>query len=393
MTQELALVLVVSWLSALLLTPLVMRLATAYGILDHPDLRKGHATPVPYMGGIAVFASMAFGIAAFSFLSEPIWQGLWGWSSLGALGLGTAAIVALGAWDDLRDVRAPIKAAVQTAVAIATWWVGFRVSAVELPFGWVLIDTPMLSFLVTVAWIVVVTNAFNLIDGVDGLAAGTSIAAALTIYLLAAHENATVPLVASLALSGSLAGFLRFNLPPAKIYLGDAGAMGIGYTTAVLSISSFQKSPTAVVLIVPLLILGLPLLDTLLAILRRAWNHLRDQGLSGLHPGDVVRAVMRADRGHIHDLLLRSGWSVRSVLLILYLISAGLGAIALWTRTASATLRWSLWLGLMLAGFGVLTWVRRRAERLEQLALARDVAATPDLGAPVPSDSPHRAAG
>jgi UDP-GlcNAc:undecaprenyl-phosphate GlcNAc-1-phosphate transferase len=370
-------VLILPWVLALAVTPLVMRIATARDWLDHPDERKRHARPVPLLGGAALLVSCVAGVLLAAPWSEHVRAGMGGEASLGALALGALAMVALGTWDDLRDVPAIPKLAAQILIAVATWAAGFRCAAVELPFGFLTFDTPVFSFLVTVGWIVVVTNAFNLIDGVDGLAAGTSIVATLIISILAAENGASVPVIASLALAGALAGFLRYNLPPARIFLGDGGAYGIGYTTAVLSVASFQKAPTAVVLILPLLVLGFPLLDTILAVLWRTVDHLREHGLRGLHPGSIVRAVVRADRGHIHHLLLRAGWSVRSVLFALYAVSVGLGLVALRTRQASANLRWTLWLGLIAAGFVGLALVRRRAERLEREALPAEPVAVP----------------
>lgn len=361
-----AVILILPWLVALVLTPLVIRWAAAHGWLDRPRGRKNHSHPVPMLGGVAVFAAVALGLLLAAPFSVPIRVGLFGSGSLLALAGGVAAILALGVYDDRKDLRASLKLAMQIAVATLTWFLGFRVGAVELPFGWVISASPVPSFLVTVSWIVIVTNAFNLIDGLDGLAAGVGIVATLAIFVLAAGNEATVPVVGALALAGALAGFLRYNIPPARIFLGDAGAMGIGYTTAVLSLASYQKAPTAVVLIVPLLALGLPLLDTTITILRRTGEHLRDQGHSGFHPIRVTRAVFRADRGHIHHLLLRLGWSVRRVLLLLYAISAGLGVLAIWTRSASADLRWSLWLSLLLVGVVALRLVERSVNRKER---------------------------
>jgi UDP-GlcNAc:undecaprenyl-phosphate GlcNAc-1-phosphate transferase len=274
-----------------------------------------------------------------------------------------AGILALGVWDDFRDLRPMQKAAGQVVIAAMTWGLGFRVGGVELPFGWVVFFVPVLSFLITVGWIVVVTNAFNLIDGIDGLSAGVGIVAALTMVILAAENGATVPVIGALALAGSLAAFLRFNLPPARIFLGDAGAMGIGYTLAVLSVASSQKSPTAVVLIVPLLALGLPLLDTLLSIVRRVASGAESRGWEVLWPKELLRAVTSADRGHIHYLLLRSGWSLRAVLFVLYAFSIGLGALALVTREADSTVRWSVLTLLVLSGFVVLRLLERRVAR------------------------------
>jgi UDP-GlcNAc:undecaprenyl-phosphate GlcNAc-1-phosphate transferase len=351
------------YLVALLVVPRTRRWALGRGWLDRPSGRKRHDAPIPLLGGVAVFVSAALGLLIGASVSEPIRIGLWGQGSLAALGLGLAAIVLIGVYDDLRDMRASSKLLAQIVIASATCALGFQCGAVQLPFGLPLLDHPVASFVVTVGWIVLVTNAFNLIDGIDGLAAGLGIAAALTIVVLAADYNASVPVLAALALSGSLSAFLRYNLPPARMFLGDAGAMGIGYTTAVLSIASYQKGPTAMVLVVPILALGVPVLDTLLAVLRRTAGHLREHSLRALHPLEIVRAVMRSDRGHVHYLLLRSGWSVRAVLFTLYAVSAAFGALALWTRHASSTTRWAVWLALLFGFWLSLRLLEHRASR------------------------------
>jgi UDP-GlcNAc:undecaprenyl-phosphate GlcNAc-1-phosphate transferase len=366
------------YLVALLLVPRTLRWAVGRGWLDRPSGRKRHEAPIPLLGGVAVFISAALGLLVGASVSEPIRIGLWGQGSLSALGLGLAGIVLLGVYDDLRDMRASSKLLAQIVIASATCGLGFQCGAVQLPFGLAVVESPIASFLVTVAWIVLVTNAFNLIDGIDGLAAGLGIAAALTIVVLAADYNASVAVLAALALSGSLSAFLRYNLPPARIFLGDAGAMGIGYTTAVLSIASYQKGPTAMVLVVPILALGVPVLDTFLAVVRRTVSHLREHGLSAIHPLEVVRAVMRSDRGHVHYLLLRSGWSVRAVLFTLYAVSAVFGALALWTRQASSTTRWGLWLVLLIGSWTCLWLLERRADRRERNR--RGAEANPGIG-------------
>jgi UDP-GlcNAc:undecaprenyl-phosphate GlcNAc-1-phosphate transferase len=338
-----AVILILPWLVALVLTPLVIRWAAARGWLDHPRGRKNHPEPVPVLGGVAVFGAVMLGLLLAAPFSMPIRAGFFGSGSLLALAGGVAAILVLGAYDDRHDLRASLKLAAQVAIAALTWFLGFRCGAVELPLGWVISDSAVPSFVVTVSWIVIVTNAFNLIDGLDGLAAGIGIVATLTIFMLAAGNEATVPVVGALALAGALSGFLRYNVPPARIFLGDAGAMGIGYTTAVLSLASYQKAPTAVVLIVPLLA-------------RR----------NGFHPIGVSRAVFRADRGHIHHLLLRLGWSVRRVLFLLYAISAGLSVLGLWTRSANPDLRWAIWLSLLLVGVVALRLIERSVKRKER---------------------------
>jgi UDP-GlcNAc:undecaprenyl-phosphate GlcNAc-1-phosphate transferase len=357
--QTQTLTLLSAWVLALVGTPLMIRVATRRGWLDHPSDRKRHDHPVPCMGGVAVFASAILGIGLVAPWSESIQAVAFGSGSLGALGLGVVLVVALGAYDDLREMPALLKLAGQIAIAALTWFLGFQSGVLDVPLGWVF-GGALFSFVMTVVWIVLVTNAFNLIDGIDGLAAGVGIVAALTLVILGQGYDSGVAVVASLALAGALAAFLRFNLPPARIFLGDAGAMGIGYTTAVVSLASYQRSPTAVVLVIPFVVLGLPLVDTILAILRRTTNHVREQGPLGLRLGGLARAVMSADRSHIHHILLRSGWSIRGVLFTLYGLSVGLGLIALWARTLAPAARWALWLGLMLGGVAVLYGLERR---------------------------------
>jgi len=382
-----AAILVVPWLMAMVLTPATIAFARRFDLLDHPTERKAHKNPVALLGGVAVLASMFLGIALLSpfvHLSALAF----GPGSLGALALGAGLMCALGLWDDLYDMSPFHKALGQIAIAALTFAMGFQVGAVELPFGFDLSSAAPVSFVVTVLWIVGVANAFNLIDGMDGLASGVALITALTVFLLANQEGATVPVIAALALSGAIAGFLRFNLPPARIFLGDAGALSIGYLTAVLALASYQKAPAAVALIVPLLVIGLPLLDTILAILRRGLSHLYVHGSKGLSVRELLSAVTRADRGHLHHLLLRNGLSVTQSLLVLYGICIALAAVGFQTRALGSELRFGIFGALVAAGYAALRVLERRATRLE--ADAARVAGT--ASAELPS-AEHRAAG
>ena len=353
-------ILILPWLIALALTPLAIRGATAAGWLDHPTERKCHERPVPLLGGVALFASVALGLALLAPIVEPIRAVSWGPGSLGALGAGAAAMVLVGLYDDLRGLEPAVKLSAQICVAAVTWMMGFQVNTLPIALELGGSAGMLLSLCVTVAWIVVVTNAFTLIDGVDGLACGISIIAALTVFLLANPNAATVPVIGALALSGALSAFLRFNLPPARIFLGDSGSMGIGYTTAVLALASAQKAPTGLALIVPLLVFGLPMLDTTLTILRRSIEHLKGGGRPPFALGAVARAVFRADRGHIHHLLLRWGFSVSQTLGLLYAVSAALASLGLWSRRVAAETTWLLWLGFLLLGLVVVRLIERR---------------------------------
>lgn len=358
-------VIVLPWLLALCVTPLVIRWARAYEFIDYPRERHTHERPTPFVGGVAVFGSATLGLLVAALIYPPVAQGLWGYGSLSVLGVGVVCMLLLGLVDDKIDLSVTFKVVAQLGIAAATWFLGFRVGYVELPMGWVIIDAALPSFLLTVGWIMVVSNAFNLIDGLDGLSSGVGLIVLLTLFVLAADQREAVPVLAALAVGGALAGFLRFNLPPARIFLGDCGALPLGYTAAVVSIGTYQKGSTAMVIALPLLALGLPLLDVLLAIVRRGLAHLRSQGLRGVTPRAVVRAVFRADRGHVHDLLLRSGWSVRRILASLYGVCLLFAFLALAMRRVDPTLRWVVAVGIVLAGLAVLRGLERRVERME----------------------------
>jgi UDP-GlcNAc:undecaprenyl-phosphate GlcNAc-1-phosphate transferase len=383
-----ATILIVPWVMAIALTPATIWLAHRFDLLDRPTARKAHKRPVAMLGGVAVFLSMVLGIAVLTPFVHPLIELAFGPGSLGALALGGGLMVALGLWDDLYDMTAFQKAAGQVAIAALTYWMGFQAGAVELPFGFDLSDAAPISFVVTVVWIVVVANAFNLIDGMDGLASGVALVTSLTVFLLANQYGATVPVIGTLALSGALAGFLRFNLPPARIFLGDAGALSIGYLTAVLALASYQKAPAAVALIVPLLVLGLPLLDTILAIVRRGLSHLSAHGTRGLSVRELLSAVTRADRGHLHHLLLRNGLTVTQSLLVLYAICVALAGVGFQTRAIGSNLRFGIFALLVAAGYAALRVLERRAARLEA-----DAARAAEANAAELARAEHRAAG
>jgi len=383
-----AAVLIGCWLAAIALTPVTIRFAHRYGLLDYPTERKAHKKAVPVIGGFAVFLSMVTGLALVAPFFPVIRELAWGYGSLGVLALGAVLMNALGLWDDLYDMYWHHKLVGQLAIGALTWFLGFQAGPVELPFGFELTDAAPISFLITVAWIVVISNAFNLIDGMDGLSAGVALITVLTVFLLANQYGATVSVVATLALAGALAGFLRFNLPPARLFLGDAGALSIGYLVAVLSLASYQKAPTAVALIVPLVVVGLPVLDIVVAVIRRGLSHLSAQGAKGLSVRELISAVTRADRGHLHHLLLRNGFSVSASLVILYLVCIALASVGFQTRGVDSEFRFALFGGLIASGYACVRVLERRALRLEADAARAAEAASPEL-----AQARNRAAG
>lgn len=331
-----------SWL----LTPLVARLGhhlRAYG--SRRDKRR--SALVPRLGGVAIFAAV---LAAWAILlaasgSASSWLPFNG-QALGALLVPAALVLFLGAYDDLRGTRPWQKLLVETAAAAIAWAAGSRILSVPLLGG--PIHSDALSFLLTVIWVVAVTNAFNLIDGLDGLAAGVAFLVAVSLFLVSRIEGSGLTAALAITLAGALVGFLRFNFAPAKIFLGDAGSLTLGFLLALLAARTSLKSSTLVTIAVPYVAFGLPLFDTSLAVVRRF--------LSG-HP------VFAPDCDHIHHRLLAGKFTHRSSVLILYALAAlfCLGSLLILRSTGSLFV-----LGAVLAA--ATAWFLCRQLRYEELA-------------------------
>jgi UDP-GlcNAc:undecaprenyl-phosphate GlcNAc-1-phosphate transferase len=305
---------VAALLTTLLMVPPVMRLAVSRHWLDEPDgARRGHVRPVPRLGGVAIFAGvlLAFGAA-------PLVAGL---SNLvptvphltSALLVASAILFSLGLWDDLRGVPPFVKLAGQTVAALVVVWSGFRIDTLILPPSYQLI-LGWASIPVTVVWLVGVSNALNLVDGLDGLAGGVGAIALLTATAAAiVVGNGSVPWY-TLALGGALLGFLRYNFPPAKIFLGDSGSLVVGFLLAVLTVKGATRPDQATYALAPIFALSFPLLDTGIAMLRR-W--LRGTPLS------------RADARHIHHQLRALGLSPRKAVVVILAESAVVAVLGL----------------------------------------------------------------
>jgi UDP-GlcNAc:undecaprenyl-phosphate GlcNAc-1-phosphate transferase len=304
----------VALIAGAVLTPVVIRMAVAWEMYDPPhEDRRVHTEPLPRIGGVAVFLAMGAGLLVTAVASSGGVELLAGRPSFfyGVL-FGGGIIFATGLVDDLRALRPGAKLAAQLVAALIVYVYGFRIEVLglgstELVLGW-------LSVPLTILWIVGVTNAFNLIDGLDGLATGIALVAlATTLTVSLALGNPEVSLLC-MALLGALLGFLRYNFNPARIFLGDSGSLFIGFMLAVLSVYGSQKSATAILAVVPLFALAIPLLDTLLAVLRR-W--LRGVPLS------------QADGRHIHHRLLALGLTHRHAVIILYVVAIVLALLGL----------------------------------------------------------------
>ena len=301
-------------LTTLLMVPPVMRLAVSKHWLDEPDgVRRGHVRAVPRLGGVAIFAGvlLAFGAAPLVGLLTNAVPSVPRLTS--ALLLASGILFCLGLWDDLRGVPPLAKLAGQTLAALVVVFAGFRVDtlifppAYQIALGWLAIP-------VTVVWLVGVSNALNLVDGLDGLAGGVSVIALLTATIAAvAVGNGSVPWY-TLALGGALLGFLRFNFSPAKIFLGDSGSLVVGFLLAVLTVKGATRADQATYALAPIFALSFPLLDTGIAMMRR-W--LRGTPLS------------RADARHIHHQLRALGLSPRKAVILIYAESAVVAVLGL----------------------------------------------------------------
>lgn len=294
-------------LIALLMTPLVKRFAFWVGAVDAPNHRKVHSRIMPRLGGLAIF--IAF-VGAF-FIVSPAVDTLKMDVVFGLL-VGGAIIVLIGALDDRFDLSPKIKLLGQILAACVVVYSGVVIDLVNVPFGEGVVSLTWLAVPLTIFWIVGVTNAINLIDGLDGLSAGVSGIATTTILILALMMGNTTVILLCIVLLGSIAGFLFYNFHPAKIFMGDSGALFLGFCLATLSVLGFKQA-TVVSLLVPIMILGVPLSDTFFAIMRRWVNNL---------------PISAADKNHLHHCLLGMGFSHRTTVLIIYAVAAVFGCCA-----------------------------------------------------------------
>lgn len=294
-------------LLALVLTYKVRGWAPRLGLLDVPDaVRRVHDRPIPRTGGVAIYGAVAFALAAAWLTGRlPGHPGASGAGQVLKLMVGGGGMFLLGLWDDARDLPPWLKLAGQTLVAACAFALGIRIETLGLAGG-----APLpgwLGFAVTVFWLVGITNAFNLIDGSDGVAAGSAIFAALAVAGVLAVGGDPWGTTVALTLAGASLGFLFFNFPPASIFLGDGGSLFLGFMLGALGVMTSQKAPTALAVLIPVISFGVPILDTLLAVVRR---FLRAEPL------------FKADRRHIHHRLRELGHSPRKVALLVYMVSA-----------------------------------------------------------------------
>ncbi len=314
-------------LISLITTPVVKSLAFMVGAVDIPkDNRRMHKHPIPRMGGLAIFLGFLFSVLIFLPLTGQV---------RGML-LGSVVIVVLGIFDDIYALGAKLKFLIQIFAALLAVTSGNVITVLSNPniFSsnpyW---ELGILSIPFSVIWIAAITNAVNLIDGLDGLACGVSTISSMTLLVIALVVSEPEVAILMGALAGACAGFLPYNLNPAKIFMGDTGSTFLGYVLAVVSINGLFKSAAIISFAVPFLLLGLPIFDTCFAILRRV-----SRGQSPMAP----------DRGHIHHRLIDMGLTQKQAVAVLYVISAilGLSAVVLTTNGVEKAM-------IVLLAFGV----------------------------------------
>jgi UDP-GlcNAc:undecaprenyl-phosphate GlcNAc-1-phosphate transferase len=286
-------------------TPVVRRIALRLGIIDQPNARKIHVSPIPLLGGVAIYGAFIAAVLLFG--------NRFGLNELVGILIGASLVSFLGVWDDRRGLSPLLKLAGQLLAASILVLTGVRVGT----FPW-----EALNIALTLAWVVVITNAMNLLDNMDGLSGGIGATAAIFFLLLAAMNDQYLVGALSAALIGACLGFLVYNFNPASIFMGDAGSLFLGFILAAVAIKlRFPEGVQIVTWMVPVLILGLPLFDTALVILsrlRRGFNPLTTPG-----------------KDHVSHRLVAMGYTRREAVLICYLTCAGLGVIALFVTQAS----------------------------------------------------------
>lgn len=296
------LTLVLAFVASILLTPLVKRLAFKIGAVDAPNYRKVHAKIMPRLGGLAIFG--AFLIGYFVLRPED--------PTAPYIILGATMIIITGVLDDRFEITAKAKILGQLLAAGIVVYGGLKIDFINLPFGGTL-DFGYFSIPLTILWIIGITNAINLIDGLDGLAAGVSTIALVTLAGMALMKGDVFVFSMAAILAASAAGFLFYNFHPAKIFMGDTGALFLGFMISVLALLGF-KNITVISLIIPVIMLGVPISDTFFAIVRR----LR-----------LKQPLSAPDKSHLHHCLLNVGFTHRQTVLIIYALAAMFGVAAL----------------------------------------------------------------
>lgn len=324
MWGDIAIAFLLAFITTFVLTPYTIKMARKIGAVDIPkDERRMHNKPIPKFGGPAII--VGFLLATIYLCITSSLEGnldLFGienymFKLVGFL-LGILVLSFVCFFDDIKGIHPLVKLAGQLVAASIVVAFGIRINNFNLPFfeGNIIIGE-VFSIILTIGWLVGITNAINLIDGLDGLSTGIAIISSVSLLIIfALNGSPLIAIIMITSLVGALSGFLPFNFNPAKTFVGDIGSNFIGFTLAVVSILGVAKTATAFIVVLPIIVLGLPIFDTLSAIVRR------------LIKGKSLKAVIQADKGHLHHKLIAKGFSQKEAVLILYGISVACGMFA-----------------------------------------------------------------
>lgn len=323
MWGDIAIAFLLAFITAFVITPYTIRLAKKVGAVDIPNDRRVNKKSMPRLGGLAVIAGFLVSViylvisasieGKINLLEDNLNIKLLGILG-GMLVLGIVCYI-----DDVKDIKPLVKLAGQVAAAVIVASSGVLIDNFTIPFkenSFVLNE--VFSFILTVGWIVGITNAINLIDGLDGLSSGITLISCLSLVVVfALNESPLIAIILITALAGAIVGFLPYNFNPAKTFIGDVGSNFMGFALAIISILGVAKTYTAIVLIAPIMILALPIFDTIWAIIRR------------IVKSKSIKGVFKADRGHLHHRLMAKGYTQKQSVLILYGATATLGMTAI----------------------------------------------------------------
>ena len=324
MWGNLAIAFLLAFIVSFVATPYTIKIANKIGAVDVPkDKRRMHTKAMPKFGGpaviLGVLVSMIYLIAVMSIEGslDLFSTQQYGKKLLGVL-LGVIVIAITGTLDDIKTLKPWQELLGQTIAAIIVVAFGTKIEHLDIPFLYKIGFNETFSIIVTIIWIVGVTNAINLIDGLDGLSSGISLISCISLLIIfVLNDSPMIATVIVTAMSGALVGFLPYNFSPAKTFIGDTGSNFLGFMLAIVSILGIAKTYTLAVIVLPVIVLGLPIFDTLFAIVRRIVKN------------KSIKGIMKPDAGHLHHNLLKHGFSQKEAVMILYCISASLGMFAI----------------------------------------------------------------
>lgn len=323
MWGDVAIAFLLAFIVAFMVTPYTIKIAEKIGAVDIPkDKRRMHNKAIPRLGGPAVIIGFLISVIYLLIVMsmegsiDLFGQEQYGVKLIGML-LGILIMTIVCIFDDIKTINPITKLITQIISAIVVVAFGIRITDITLPFLNMPQINEILSIIITIGWIVGVTNAINLIDGLDGLSSGISAISAISLLIIfVLNGSPLVSIILITALAGALVGFLPFNFSPAKTFIGDTGSNFLGFSLSIISILGMAKTYTAAVIVLPLIVLGLPIFDTVWAIIRR------------LIKGKSIKAIFKADKGHLHHKIVAKGFSQKQTVLILYGISATFGIFA-----------------------------------------------------------------